>query len=698
MTPATAAFELLAAAPPILREWLKKNKRKVSTTVGLSLLEGYWRHGLSLAPQTLKPDGTAAGLVSASTRDRETQTERAVRYLWEQIGADGQAFSLSGLHAGVDSGSAFVATIRSRALASAQNRSTAAIPGVEHAYSELLRWLSTWDGEFSAAQQAALQRYEAACARVAAIREHAPAAPAAPDARPRASKSRTRAAVEVHSTLESPAERLVRQLQEAQGSVLSGGVREVAPRRFKAYESALFSAWARAGGEASDLVEHIRKGDVEVLTEEGGYSGGKMGATRAKIVEFVVHPFAAPAAPAPQVDAPQVPTKPGEVRSLARRLQEGLAASGWQFFRDTQAPVWDDRASVAVDTVRGGVDMVLTNGTFYITFRWRAATDTRAEHGYFMVEWAEQPGGMIVGTRRVNHIKFETLPDGLKQLATYLADNPGPKALPDTSARVAQLVDGFAALVPSTTKQNPASPAPAVAAIRAALTPELLKEPYRSRVLRGECSPLTGHCYVASEAYYHLHGGKAAGLKPMSIQHEGGPHWWIRDASGRDIDLTAEQFTTPVPYAQGVGKGFLTTVPSKRAQVVMDRVAGAPKANPAEPAWLSLATVLAVEPHIESSGISEVARSPRGFLRAYEAAGGAPGRLGQDAHSGQDWRSRRNAFVARHVAQAKANGEPWWQDGAPTGRHLALVAWAYTPTPDRLHAWVRSGRGRLVRS
>jgi hypothetical protein len=112
------------------------------------------------------------------------------------------------------------------------------------------------------------------------------------------------------------------------------------------------------------------------------------------------------------------------------------------------------------------------------------------------------------------------------------------------------------------------------AAIRAALTPELLKEPYRSRVLAGACHPLTGHCYVASEAYYHLHGGKATGLTPMSIQHEGGPHWWIRDAQGRDIDLTAEQFATPVPYDRGVGKGFLTREPSARARAVIARVQG----------------------------------------------------------------------------------------------------------------------------
>lgn len=116
--------------------------------------------------------------------------------------------------------------------------------------------------------------------------------------------------------------------------------------------------------------------------------------------------------------------------------------------------------------------------------------------------------------------------------------------------------------------------APTASEIQAALTPDLLREPWRSRVRAGQCDPMTGHCYVASEAYYHLHGGRAAGLKPMSIQHEGMPHWWIRDAHGQDIDLTATQFETPVPYSRGVGKGFLTKAPSRRAQVVMARVQG----------------------------------------------------------------------------------------------------------------------------
>lgn len=107
--------------------------------------------------------------------------------------------------------------------------------------------------------------------------------------------------------------------------------------------------------------------------------------------------------------------------------------------------------------------------------------------------------------------------------------------------------------------------------VTAALTPDLLREPYRSRVAAG-AHPLTGHCYIASEALYHLLGGKDAGLKAMSIQHEGGPHWWLRTRDGLDLDPTAAQFSAPVPYALGVGRGLLTREPSKRARIVIARV------------------------------------------------------------------------------------------------------------------------------
>jgi hypothetical protein len=80
---------------------------------------------------------------------------------------------------------------------------------------------------------------------------------------------------------------------------------------------------------------------------------------------------------------------------------------------------------------------------------------------------------------------------------------------------------------------------------------------------------ITGQCYVVSEAYYHMNGGKAAGFVPMVIHHEGGTHWYLRQ-NGRYIDLTAAQFSTTVPYELGRGCGFLTKQPSKRAQALID--------------------------------------------------------------------------------------------------------------------------------
>jgi hypothetical protein len=89
---------------------------------------------------------------------------------------------------------------------------------------------------------------------------------------------------------------------------------------------------------------------------------------------------------------------------------------------------------------------------------------------------------------------------------------------------------------------------------------------------RGPSSlPVAGHCYVASEAAYHLLGGKDAGWTPMQIQHGGGSHWYLRHESGLILDITSEQFFKPVPYANGRGRGFLTRQPSKRAARVIDR-------------------------------------------------------------------------------------------------------------------------------
>lgn len=116
--------------------------------------------------------------------------------------------------------------------------------------------------------------------------------------------------------------------------------------------------------------------------------------------------------------------------------------------------------------------------------------------------------------------------------------------------------------------------------------------------------------------------------------------------------------------------------------------------NPTTFPFLSLGTVQDAVPFMESQGVSEVARSGRGFISAYKKAKGSSASLKQmaDAHSGQMWGKRREAFLARHTAQLEDGG---WKNGEPTRRHLALVAWGYSPTPRRLRAWLKkSGSNR----
>jgi hypothetical protein len=113
-------------------------------------------------------------------------------------------------------------------------------------------------------------------------------------------------------------------------------------------------------------------------------------------------------------------------------------------------------------------------------------------------------------------------------------------------------------------------------AVRAKLTPDLLKPNYRAKNRK---NPMAGHCAVATQSLYLLLGGRRAGYTPMQLWHEGASHWYLRAKDGHVLDATADQFRTPVPYTEGVARGFMTPrhgrrtqPPSRRAQVVIDRV------------------------------------------------------------------------------------------------------------------------------
>ena len=107
--------------------------------------------------------------------------------------------------------------------------------------------------------------------------------------------------------------------------------------------------------------------------------------------------------------------------------------------------------------------------------------------------------------------------------------------------------------------------------IQKVLTPDLLVGRWKR-----QSNPLEGHCYVAAEALWHLLGKKD--WKPIcaSYKDEGGKatHWWLVNRhTGEIADPTKEQYLPDQPpYHLGKGSGFLTKHPSRRAQIVIDRV------------------------------------------------------------------------------------------------------------------------------
>lgn len=139
-------------------------------------------------------------------------------------------------------------------------------------------------------------------------------------------------------------------------------------------------------------------------------------------------------------------------------------------------------------------------------------------------------------------------------------------------------------------------------AIIDSLTPELLNAQYRAG-LSADDPAETGHCAVASEAFYYLAGGRDAGFMPVvcgystygadtlifdpaaraKAEQKGAAretHWWIKGpksgqrGAGDIFDVTSAQYPFAFPYENGRNTGFMQPQqrPSRRAQVVMDRV------------------------------------------------------------------------------------------------------------------------------
>lgn len=113
-----------------------------------------------------------------------------------------------------------------------------------------------------------------------------------------------------------------------------------------------------------------------------------------------------------------------------------------------------------------------------------------------------------------------------------------------------------------------------VKAIQEHLSPNLLHRKYVK-----QHHPLSGHCYVASEALYYSLPDRHH-YKPMVASYNSvsgkASHWWIQNRyTGEIIDPTAEQFTEEFRthlYSIGRGTGFLTKHPSKRTKMLLDKI------------------------------------------------------------------------------------------------------------------------------
>lgn len=104
--------------------------------------------------------------------------------------------------------------------------------------------------------------------------------------------------------------------------------------------------------------------------------------------------------------------------------------------------------------------------------------------------------------------------------------------------------------------------------------PELRHDDYKDEY----DNRLDGHCYVASEAYFHAHpdGGEGGRFVPERTVHQNGDtHWWLRDKrQGTVIDLIQPNVPPEPPYhpyQTGTRCGFLTgyETASQRTQSVL---------------------------------------------------------------------------------------------------------------------------------
>jgi len=112
--------------------------------------------------------------------------------------------------------------------------------------------------------------------------------------------------------------------------------------------------------------------------------------------------------------------------------------------------------------------------------------------------------------------------------------------------------------------------------VQQVLTTDLLRGRWKIRDNNAHFTD--GHCYVAAEALWHLLGTNLYQPFVASYEDKDGKatHWWLVNKDTNELaDPTKEQYIhvgEKPPYHLGRRAAFLTKKPSKRAQIVLDRI------------------------------------------------------------------------------------------------------------------------------
>jgi hypothetical protein len=86
--------------------------------------------------------------------------------------------------------------------------------------------------------------------------------------------------------------------------------------------------------------------------------------------------------------------------------------------------------------------------------------------------------------------------------------------------------------------------------------------------------------------------------------------------------------------------------------------------------YMTLFEIAPYEKEMQIRGVSEVARSPQGFLSYFKKIGGNPQRVNKF------WRSKRHSFISRTMGAYRLHKE---KGHNVERQRLSLIAWAYLP-------------------